>query len=125
MCWIFAQESLRQSQAAKPAQADAQEVRIEAASTHRPVGRSTGIAFGTVAKVLKKKGYAWIRRDDGQADLFAHFKEFDGNEDWLKYGDRVQFAEMMDERKQRPKAMRWSLRGGAARGWSNRQQWWW
>jgi len=125
VCKQCEEESLRQSKAAKPAQADAQEVRIEAASTHRPVGRSTGIAFGTVAKVLKKKGYAWIRRDDGGADLFAHFREFDGNEDWLNKGDRVQFAEMMDERKQRPKAMRWSLRGGAARGWSNRQQWWW
>jgi len=130
VCKQCEEESLRQNKAAKPPQADAQEVRIEAASSHifneaGPVGRSTGIAFGTVAKVLKKKGYAWIRREDGGADLFAHFREFDGNEDWLKYGDRVQFAEMMDERKQRPKAMRWSLRGGAARGWSNRQQWWW
>eukprot|EP00434_Breviolum_minutum_P045360 symbB.v1.2.040647.t1/scaffold7407.1/size14627/1 len=77
------EESLRQSKAAKPAH-DAQEVRIEAASSHRPVGHSTGIAFGTVAKVLKKKGYAWIRRDDGQKDLFAHFREFDGNEEWAK-----------------------------------------
>jgi len=35
---------------------------------------------------LKKKGYAWIRKDDGGADLFAHFREFDGNEEWANFG---------------------------------------
>ena len=47
---------------------------------------------------LKHKGYAWIRRDDGGPDLFAHFLlkvckkvwsaiiPSDGNEEWAKFG---------------------------------------
>ncbi len=47
---------------------------------------------------LKHKGYAWIRRDDGGPDLFAHFQlkmckkvwsaiiPSDGNEEWAKFG---------------------------------------
>jgi len=30
---------------------------------------------------FKKKGYAFIRRDDGGPDLFAHFRQIDGNEE--------------------------------------------
>ena len=35
---------------------------------------------------LKHKGYAWIRRDDGKPDLFAHFQQLDGNEEWAMFG---------------------------------------
>ncbi len=47
---------------------------------------------GTIARLMGDKGYGFIKRDDGQKDLFFHAKELNGVVfEELHEGDAVTF----------------------------------
>ena len=49
---------------------------------------------GTVKWFDSKKGYGFITRDDGAADLFVHYTELEGKGyRSLNEGDRVEFGQ--------------------------------
>lgn len=49
---------------------------------------------GTVKWFNGQKGYGFITRDDGQADVFVHFSAIEGQAGFrdLNEGDRVEFS---------------------------------
>mmetsp|Transcript_29792 Transcript_29792/g.36508 ORF Transcript_29792/g.36508 Transcript_29792/m.36508 type:complete len:186 (-) Transcript_29792:13-570(-) len=69
---------------------------------------------GFVKKLLKEKGFGFIRPDDGGADLFAPLRTFSGDEDTLSEGDRVTYDMEVEERTQKPKAASWSVDSATA-----------
>lgn len=47
---------------------------------------------GTIARLFGEKGYGFIKRDDGQKDIFFHAKELKGvTFEELRDGDKLQF----------------------------------
>ena len=69
---------------------------------------------GFVKKLLKEKGFGFLRPDDGGADLFAPLRNFSGDEDSLNEGDKVTFEVEVEERTQKPKAASWSVTSASA-----------
>eukprot|EP00435_Cladocopium_sp_Y103_P006164 s253_g2.t1 len=64
---------------------------------------------GFVKKLLKEKGFGFVRPDDGGSDLFAPLRTFSGDEDTLNEGDKVTYEVEVEERTQKPKAASWSV----------------
>eukprot|EP00913_Durusdinium_trenchii_P031728 g29713.t1 len=68
--------------------------------------------------VLKKfvpdKGFGFISPDDGSPDVFAHTLQFTGDADNLRGGEKVTFETEWDEKKQKARAVTWSLDASAA-----------
>lgn len=60
-------------------------------------------------KLLKEKGFGFVRPDDGGSDLFAPLRTFSGDEDTLTEGDKVAYEVEVEERTQKPKAASWSV----------------
>ena len=57
---------------------------------------------GTVKFYHDGRGFAFIQRDDGQGDVFAHFSALADPRDYLAQGARVSFEMGTDERKGKP-----------------------
>jgi CspA family cold shock protein len=52
---------------------------------------------GIVARYFADKGFGFIRRDDGQPEIFVHIKQIT-NVDEITPGDRVQFEPEVNPR---------------------------
>eukprot|EP00434_Breviolum_minutum_P011116 symbB.v1.2.009808.t1/scaffold614.1/size180566/18 len=79
-----------------------------------PKCKPKAMPTGFVKKLLKEKGFGFLRPDDGGADLFAPLRNFSGDEDSLNEGDKVTFEVEVEERTQKPKAASWSVTSASA-----------
>ena len=61
---------------------------------------------GTVKFFKKDKGFGFIQRDGGGADLFVHISQCDESIDTLVRGQRVEFEEGTSSRSGKPEARR-------------------
>ena len=61
---------------------------------------------GTVKFFKEDKGFGFIQRDEGGADLFVHISQCDESIDTLVRGQRVEFEEGTSSRSGKPEARR-------------------
>jgi len=67
-----------------------QEIPTRAKSTGE--GRKEAAMFGTVVFYRREKGYGFVRQAEQLSDLFFHASEFEGNENLLRVGAKVEFT---------------------------------
>ncbi len=69
---------------------------------------------GTIARMFNDKGYGFIKRDDGQKDLFFHAKELKGvTFEELREGDALTFEVGHNDKGDHATNIR-SAKGGAS-----------
>ncbi|MFO1183198.1 MAG: DEAD/DEAH box helicase [Bauldia sp.] len=93
----------RPAPAAEPRETAARRQKGTRASTLTTVP-SGGSPTGTVKFFNGKKGFGFIARDGGGADIFVHVRELSGLSG-LKEGQRVAFETRMDEQRGKPSAV--------------------
>eukprot|EP00933_Yihiella_yeosuensis_P031200 TRINITY_DN2474_c0_g4_i1.p1 TRINITY_DN2474_c0_g4~~TRINITY_DN2474_c0_g4_i1.p1 ORF type:complete len:180 (+),score=41.31 TRINITY_DN2474_c0_g4_i1:75-614(+) len=79
-------------------------------------GGGGGSKMGTVKKFLADKGFGFITPDDGGDDLFAHSRQYDGDQYNINEGDRVSYESEWDSRANKSKARSWAPAGGGGYG---------
>mmetsp|Transcript_24172 Transcript_24172/g.39407 ORF Transcript_24172/g.39407 Transcript_24172/m.39407 type:complete len:314 (+) Transcript_24172:30-971(+) len=71
---------------------------------------ATILKSGTVKVYFPDKGFGFIAPDEGGDDIFAHSRQFIGdNADGCKEGDRVKFDAAWDEQRAKMKAAIWRM----------------
>ncbi len=61
---------------------------------------------GTIASWKTDRGFGFIARDDGQGEIFVHFRSLVGQDrDWLPTRTKVSFDIAPDERSGKPRAV--------------------
>jgi cold shock CspA family protein len=58
--------------------------------------------FGTIVFYNSERGFGFLRRAGHPADLFFHYREFDGDEELLRVGAKFEFE--IGEQKGKPVA---------------------
>jgi len=74
------------------------------------------MVVGSLKKFFADKGFGFIAPDDGTPDIFAHKRDFQGNEFDIREGMRLNFETTMDDRSGKPKASTWSAEIGGGGG---------
>lgn len=61
---------------------------------------------GVVKSVMEAKGFCFLRRDDGEPDVFLHIRDIDRNVafDSTLMGKRLMFEVVIDEKRGLPRA---------------------
>ena len=60
---------------------------------------------GKIKHWNRDRGFGFIARDDGEADVFVHFRHLqNASRDHLEIGERVEFEIVPDDRRGKPEA---------------------
>jgi CspA family cold shock protein len=62
------------------------------------------MSTGTIISWHRDRGFGFVQRDDGQANIFAHIRNVADDVDELRPGQRVQFEPGIDLRNGKPEA---------------------